>query len=611
MRFRRLLLRNTRKTGSESSAPPKGQTSSFPVWRRAAAPFALHFDRADFVLLLHFFRGFFESDLLSIRDQLATIFASVAALLASFGLIVPVLFNHKYRVLNALPTPALYHEAALADKLMFICLCMDLAAIATLLNWQSLFPDLTDFLVLIPLPLERLQLFRAKLVALLLFVTLLIVSVNVLPSFSLTAIMSGRWQQPSNSILQITSLFVACCLAGYFVFFSLLAIQAILLNVLPSVWFATCSLVMQGVLLVFTCAALPLTLWIPGLHSWIAAEPPTLHWLPPAWFLGLEESMLGISDSAMRQLANQAWWSLCLAVTLSVLLYVLTYARDTDQLLKSPVTKQSRFAGRCLSRILNMAIRVPEERAIVSFAVKSLFRSRVHKLLVAGIVGAALALVLDGFVSLLIDQALHHRVIRPYAVRSALSSAPLIVAYFLSSGMLFVFSIPIELQANWIFRLSEVQGRYWPISAAEKILLAVIVVPVSAITLLSLSIRMGFVEAFMQAVFVLLMCLVLMEGLLWNWSRIPFTCPYLPGRRNIIQSALLFGVALSVFAYVATSIELRLSNSLLAMAILFAALTTIFLFMQVQRRRSWTGGLWVRFDEQLEPEVQTLDLRGE
>jgi hypothetical protein len=187
----------------------------------------------------------------------------------------------------------------------------------------------------------------------------------------------------------------------------------------------------------------------------------------------------------------------------------------------------------------------------------------------------------------------------------------LIVAYFLANGLLFVFSIPIELQANWIFRLSEVQGRYWPISASEKILLAVIVVPVCSVTFVSLVIWTGFIEAFLHAFFVLLMCLVLIEGLLWNWNRIPFTCPYLPGRRNIIQSALLFGVVLSVFAYVATSIELRLSNSFVGMAILFTALITVILFMQVQRRRSWTGGLWVRFEEQPEPEVQTLDLRGE
>jgi tetratricopeptide (TPR) repeat protein len=37
----RLPLRNTRKTGAVSSAPPEGLASSFLVWRRASAPFAL------------------------------------------------------------------------------------------------------------------------------------------------------------------------------------------------------------------------------------------------------------------------------------------------------------------------------------------------------------------------------------------------------------------------------------------------------------------------------------------------------------------------------------------------------------------------------------------
>ncbi len=35
------LLRNPRKTGAESPAPPKGLPGSFAVWRRVSAPFAL------------------------------------------------------------------------------------------------------------------------------------------------------------------------------------------------------------------------------------------------------------------------------------------------------------------------------------------------------------------------------------------------------------------------------------------------------------------------------------------------------------------------------------------------------------------------------------------
>jgi hypothetical protein len=45
------LLRNSRKTGPESGAPPKGQTSSFLAWRRASALFALLSAIASLALL--------------------------------------------------------------------------------------------------------------------------------------------------------------------------------------------------------------------------------------------------------------------------------------------------------------------------------------------------------------------------------------------------------------------------------------------------------------------------------------------------------------------------------------------------------------------------------
>ena len=571
---------------------------------------ARRFTRADPVLFVHFFRGFFESDLLSIRDQLVPVFASIAALLASFGLILPVLFNHKYRVLNALPTPALYREAALADKLMFICISMDLTAIATLLNWQSLFPDLKDFLILTPLPIDRRQLFRSKFLALLLFVTLLILSLNILPSFSMTAIMSGRWQESETSFLKslltIFSFFAACSLAAYFVFFTLLAVQGLLLNLLPSAWFASCSFAVQGILLIVACAALPLTLWISGLHAFIGKEPAALAWLPPAWFLGLGEVFLRRADPVFEALADRAVWGLSLAVVSASLLYLAAYARRTDQLSKTPGARQITNW-----RILDLTARAPEEAAILSFTCKSLFRSRVHKLLAAAIVGACLALVLDGFASLLINGALHRRVIAHSALLSVACSTPLIAAFFLLTGLLFIFSIPIDLRANWIFRLSEAPGRHWPMLATEKILLTLVVLPVSALTVICLAAWTGFEETLLQAAFVFLMCLVLAEMLLWNWNRIPFTCPYLPGKRNIIQSALVFTVALSLFAYTATSLELRLRHSRVAVAVLLATLLIVVLFMHVQRRKSWTGGLAIRFDEAPEPEVRTLDLAGE
>ena len=569
------------------------------------------FDRADLVLVLHFFRGFFESDLLSVRDRLASVFAGIIALIISFGLVLPILFTAKYAVLNSLAAPRLYNEAALADRLMFICLSMDLTAFVTVLNWQSLFPELKDFMVLGPLPLERLQLFRAKLIALLIFVTVLILSIDVLPSVLFTVIMHGRWQLPHNVFLQIASFFVASCLAGYFAVFALLAIQGLLLNLLPAPWSRALSAALQTLLLILTCAALPLASWIPGLHAVLATSLPALASLPPVWFVGLSETMLGNPAAVMHRLAARSLGFFGLAVAMSLLLYLVTYARSTNIEGRDPVTTHG-FLSKCFSAILKALTRIPQEAAILSFTVRSVVRSRLHTLLIAGIVGFCCALVLDGFVSALIQRTLgHHLEVSKSSLLSALCSAPLIVAYFLLNGLLFVFSIPIEPRANWIFRLSDLHGRYWALNAAEKILLLVVIAPLSVITGLVLAAWTGLAQASLETVFVLLMSLILLQTLLWNWDRIPFTCPYLPGKRNLIQSVLLFVTALSAFGYLAARVGLRFSASIPAMMILLSALSAVWLFMRIQRSKTWTGGIWLRFDDDPDPDVQTLNLERE
>lgn len=570
----------------------------------------VRFERADVVLLLHFFREFFESDLLSVRDRLKNVFAGVAAVLASFGLMLPVLLNHKYRVLNALPTAAHYNEAAFADKLMFVCISMAITAAGTLLNWQSLFPDFKDFVILGPLPLRRLQLFRSKALALLLFTTLLIVSVNVLPAFSVTAIMSGRWQQPNNAVLQIVSFFAGCALGGYLAFFSLLTLQGLMLGLLPPRWFASWSAAVQTVLLTAIGAALPLALWIPGLHSVVAADRPFLRWLPPMWFVGLSQSLLKPGDAVMRDFAVSALCALGAAGSAAVLLYVWAYARGMDQLSRIATTKQPGFARRFLSRILSIAADAPQELAIMSFTAKTICRSRSHKLFVAAAAGGSLALVLDGFVALFMNRTLYHHAIRHAALLSAALTAPLVIAFFLLTGLLFVFSIPIEVRANWIFRLADMHGRDWPVAATEKVLL-IVAACISVATGLCLSTWIGAAQAAQAAVFVLLMCVALSEALLWNWNRLPFTCPYLAGKRNLIQSGLIFAMGLSGFAYLAVTIAMLASDSAAATLALYAALAAVVAFLRFQRRRVSACTLFLRFDDMPEPDVQILDIRGE
>jgi CYTH domain-containing protein len=69
---RRFVLKNTRKTGAESGAPPKGQTNSFLDWRGASAPFALieQFPvDADVVRIRRIKDRYIDGTMLRLREQ--------------------------------------------------------------------------------------------------------------------------------------------------------------------------------------------------------------------------------------------------------------------------------------------------------------------------------------------------------------------------------------------------------------------------------------------------------------------------------------------------------------------------------------------------------------
>src|SRR5437867_1113601 len=82
-----------------------------------------------------------------------------------------------------------------------------------------------------------------------------------------------------SALSQLAATFAATGGACVFVFFSLLACQGILLNILPSRLFTRASLFVQATVFVTTLGLLP----------FIGRQPDTAAWWPPVWFLGLWE----------------------------------------------------------------------------------------------------------------------------------------------------------------------------------------------------------------------------------------------------------------------------------------------------------------------------------
>ena len=164
---------------------------------------------------------------------------------------------------------------------------MFLIALLTALQWPSLFPGLRDYLALTSLPLRMRDVFIAKFSALLAFASIFIAGCNLLPSIVLPGVMGGRYF--SNAVLNIVSIFVSTSLGAISLFFALVALQGLLLNLLPTAIFPRVSLVAQGALLIAILCGLPFVFSIPNLQNHMHDRPVWVVNAPPFWFLGIDQ----------------------------------------------------------------------------------------------------------------------------------------------------------------------------------------------------------------------------------------------------------------------------------------------------------------------------------
>ena len=125
-------------------------------------------DRPVAVLARHFFSSLFDFGVLSDEgaESLKKILLGGLALAIALGLLLTRVFMAKYGELSGAP-PDVYAREVVADHAFLIALSMWIVAAAMALAGQSLFPDETDFRILMAEPLSRAEVFGAKLAALL------------------------------------------------------------------------------------------------------------------------------------------------------------------------------------------------------------------------------------------------------------------------------------------------------------------------------------------------------------------------------------------------------------------------------------------------------------
>ena len=560
-----------------------------------------------FELCRHFFQRFFDSDLVATPGQWRVVAGGAIGVVASLVLVFTQSYYSKYLALLELDTGEPYRKAMIADHLFFITLSMLLTGLFTALTWQSLFPSRRDYLALAGLPVTPRQIFGAKAAALLMLAGAFIVAVNLLPSGILSAIAFGRYQR--DAFLNVVTLFTAASMAGLFMFFLLVAAQGALLSVMPARWLQAATLFSQGVLLILLLCALPLAVPIPGLYWAMDERPEFVRWLPPVWFLAADQFVLGNREPFVRELAVMAWRAVPAAGSVAGAAYLWSYWFHRVSVLESTGEAGGRAASsRNRTGSLGEALLPrPQELAVFSFMAKTLARSGAHRLALTGYAGIGIAIVAATFAAVAMSPSFRGFAVRTMALQQAAVAAPLALSLFLLTGFRYVFRLPVELRANWVFQVNEGGNRRMFLDAAERFLLWLGVAPVLLIAAPAEVALLGWQDGVVALVFVSLTVLLLVELLLLPFQKVPFTCSYLPGKRSLAETVLFFGVAAAVYIYGLSLVFARvLPEPPLALSIFGLQLAAWAYLRRARKEGAVLGKL--EFEEELEPAVTELGI---
>lgn len=364
--------------------------------------------------------------------------------------------------------PMLQQGATIEAKFFLITFTMVAVGFFMAWRWDSLFVEEREYLVLGPLPIHPRVVFAAKFVALICAVAAIALCVNLVPFIAFPGLAAvGGVSAGSSYLVHV----VVIGAAAVFTLAFFLSAQVLLLNVLSYRLARRVAPVVQ----IVTSGALAFMLLTAIDTSAVVgqvvqrSDAPVLRMLPPFWFVGLYQQLLGHGDRVWAQMAMRAQYALALLVGLSAAMLVITYARHMRQVLeakpggrtsKAPLAWLARHASRVVAR-------TPEQRAGCEFVLLTLLRSHKHRLVFASFMALALAFSVHGGV---IAVAGHTRLDDPAI---GILAAPLVLSFFTMLGALWAMTMPTGGRARWVFEIAAEGRRADVVNGARRAFLLV------------------------------------------------------------------------------------------------------------------------------------------
>ncbi len=317
--------------------------------------------------------------------------------------------------------------------------------------------------------------------------------------------------------------------AGVFVYGAVLGLQGLAAQVLPRPLFLRLSGYLQ---LAAICLIVGVYFLQPGFGGLddltIGSMWRITQWLPSYCFLALYQQLNGSMHPALEPMAQRAWMGLAIVVCGTAVTYTLSYWRILRKIVEEPDIVPGVIRLRWLPRFGNHA-----QTAIGQFSMRTLARSKQHRLILGFYLGIGLALV-----SLLLkgSEAAPNNSGRE---KSMLLWASSIVMLVLATvGTRVAFAMPLDLRANWIFRVTGIQAGLKTLVASRRSLLLISVAPVwLATAVICLALWPG--QQNIGHLLVLgLLGMILVDVCSLRFRKIPFTCSWLPGKSRVDMAVL-------------------------------------------------------------------------
>ncbi len=516
-----------------------------------------------------------QGDISKLLGQLAGLLIFFSSALGLGGL----LFN------GARMPPRILTMTLWGTEHFLIATTMLVVGLLAVLSWDTTFPDRRDVLVLTPLPVRPRTLFMAKVAALGAALGLAVASMN---SFAGLVWPALHFVPPDGNVLRtLPAYWVSVSAAGVFVFCAVLSVQGLAGQFLPRRHFLRLSAILQlGALCLFLVGYFlepsleaPELLTAPQNQHW-------LHWLPTYWFWGLFQTLNGplhlrgvpdVPAAIWAGLTKRALAALGIAVLGSGTSFVLAYFRTIRRIVEEPdIVPGSRGRGiGWLPRFGSSPM-----TAVVQFSIRTLLRSRQHRLLLVFFLGIGLS-----FLVLIAHSRPDDQRSGAEVYRAALIVSSLVMMLCFVVGMRVVFSRPLEIRANWIFRVVGLGGPRDSVAASRRSLLVLAVLPAWAISAVLLLRELPWRMAATHLVALVLLALIVVEATLYDFRKIPFTCTYLPGKSRA-NFLMLASYGIMTVTFQAAQFEMTLLPSAIKSAELVAglAIAAVAIHRHVQER---------------------------